>query len=202
MPNDSLISQLAQQAELIVDTLEQTQYQYTESIDPDDGVYDCDCNSFVAFVVEGLAPLHYAAIPKETGTPRPRAFEYVDFFNSLADPSPSRWQKIVRLADGGAGDILAWRFPQVVPGEDTGHVVFLAETPSSDAGGVFTVRVFDSAAKPHFRDTRGPDEDQFANGVGSGVLNFQVDAQGAPTAFLFGPGAAYVAASIAIGRAV
>jgi hypothetical protein len=202
MPISPLAEQLALQAEFIVETLDETQYQYTESIDPEAGVYDCDCNGFVGFVLESLAPNHYAAIPREPAQPRPRAFAYVDFFNSLTQSPQPQWQKIERIADARQGDIMAWRFPRIVPGEDTGHVVFLAETPNPDGAGVFTVRVCDSAAAPHFRDTRGPGDDQFPNGVGSGVINFKANQQGEPTAFLFGPGAAYVTVAIAIGRAV
>jgi hypothetical protein len=149
-----------------------------------------------------VAPNHYAAIPKEQAQPRPRAFEYVDFFDSLIQSPQPQWQKIKRMADARLGDILAWRFGQIVPGEDTGHVMFLAETPNPDGPGVFTVRVCDSAAEPHFKDTRGPDDDQFPNGVGSGIINFHTNQQGEPTAFLFAPGAAYVSVPIAIGRAV
>lgn len=202
MANVPLATQLALQAESIVATLKRTQYQYTELIDADAGIFDCDCNGFVGFILEGLAPKHYSAIPKEEAKPRPRAFEYVDFFNSITNSPQKQWQRIDRLADAQQGDILAWRQPQIVTGEDTGHVMFLAETPNAYGPGVYTVRVCDSAAVPHFKDTRGPGDDQFANGVGSGIINFRVNDVGEPTAFLFGPGAVYVTLAITIGRAL
>jgi hypothetical protein len=82
-----LPQQIAAQAELIVNNLEQTDYQYTEQIDVDQGIYDCDCNGFVGLVLQRTAPDHYALVPKETDQPRPRAFEYYDFFNSLTPQS-------------------------------------------------------------------------------------------------------------------
>jgi hypothetical protein len=41
------------------------------------------------------------------------------------------------------------------PGHDTGHVVFVASSPTLDDQGSFAVRVYDSAIVPHFDDTRG-----------------------------------------------
>jgi len=197
MPENPLPSHLAAQAELIVNTLQQTDYQYVEYIDAANGVYDCDCNSFVGFVLESLAPLHYSLVPKEAGQKRPRAFKYYEFFASLTPESTGGWHRIDRLSDARRGDILAWRFPAVELGHDTGHVVFVAGTPELDDAGNFAVRVYDSANQPHFDDTRGPGD----SGVGSGFINFTVDATGAPIAFQFGPAAdQFVTLPIAIGR--
>ncbi|MGA7410220.1 MAG: hypothetical protein WBW33_07025 [Bryobacteraceae bacterium] len=57
IPQLSLPQQLASQAEFIVNNLQQTDYQHTENIDEDRGVYDCDCNGFVSFVMERAATL-------------------------------------------------------------------------------------------------------------------------------------------------
>lgn len=198
MAHNPLPGQLAAQAELAVNTLTQTDYQHIKRIDVVAGIYDCDCNAFVGFVLEGLAPAHYAMVPRESTQPRPRAFEYYEFFASRTGTTDG-WHRINLLADARRGDILAWRFPKVEVGFDTGHVVFLAETPVVGEGGVVSVRVYDSANQPHFDDTRGPDT--FPNGVGSGILKFQVDAEGRPTAFQFAPGDQFVAHPIAIGRA-
>ena len=84
--------------------------------------------------------------------------------------------------------------------EDSGHVFFVAETPMALDAGIFGVRVYDSSDSPHFDDTRGDGEGQFPNGVGSGFINFQVNADGAPTAFQFGPSKPFHSTPIAIGR--
>jgi hypothetical protein len=195
-----LPQQIAAQAEFIVNNLEQTDYQFTEQIDVDRGIYDCDCNSFVGFVLQRAAPDHYALIPKETNQPRPRAFEYYDFFSSLTPESTGGWHRIDFLPDARRGDIIAWRFPEITPGHDTGHVLFVADTPSLLDSGVFAVRVYDSADTPHFDDTRGDGEGQFPNGVGSGFINFTVDESGRPTAFQFSPSDGFTTLPIAIGR--
>ncbi len=72
-----------------------------------------------------------------------------------------------------------------------------------DDSGIFSIRVYDSAAEPHFDDTRGSSAGQFPTGVGSGVIKFNVDGAGRPTAFLFAPSASveFTYLQIAIGRA-
>jgi hypothetical protein len=90
-----------------------------------------------------------------------------------------------------------------VPHEDTGHVVFVADTPAFDEeGGFFALRVYDSAVVAHFDDTRGDGPGQWPNGVGSGFINFQVDDGGQPVAFQFAPPSSseFVPMPIAIGR--
>jgi hypothetical protein len=196
----SLPEQIAAQAEFIVNNVQQTDYQHVDNIDADLGIYDCDCNGFVSFVMERAAPRHYAMIPKETDQPRPRAFEYYDFFSSLTSESTGGWHRIDFLQDARRGDIIAWRFPKIEKGHDTGHVLFAAETPVVDETGNFSLRLYDSAAAPHFDDTRGDAPDEFASGVGSGFINFIVDDQGRPTAFQFAPADGFETLPIAIGR--
>jgi hypothetical protein len=186
-PKLSLAEQVASQAEFIVNSLAQTDYQHTEYIDVDRGRYDCDCSGFVGFVLERTAPAHYALIPRETDQPRPRAFEYYEFFSHLTSQSTGGWHQIVQLRDARRGDVIAWRFPTIEPGQDTGHVFFVGETPTVDDSGVFSVRVYDSADRPHFDDTRGNGKGQPEDGVGSGIIKFRVNAVGEPTAFQFGP---------------
>jgi hypothetical protein len=196
-PQLSLPGQIATQAEFIVNNLRQTDYQHTENIDVDRGIYDCDCNGFVGFVLERGAPDHYAMVPKEANQPRPRAFEYYVFFNFLTPESTGGWHRIDFLRDARRGDIIAWRFAKVEVGHNTGHVLFAAETPIADDSGIFTVRVYDSADQPHFDDTRG----KGTNGVGSGFIKFRVDDAGRPTAFQFGPSEdLFTTLPIAIGR--
>jgi hypothetical protein len=60
--------------------------------------------------------------------------------------------------------------------------------------------VYDSAAGPHFDDTRGDGTVDSPSGVGTGFINFQVDADGRPIAFQFGPSAGFDVFPIAIGR--
>ena len=200
-PPNFLPRRLASQAESIVNNLEQTDYQHNEDIDVNNGIYDCDCNGFVGFVLKGVAPEHYAMVPKEPSQTRPRAFEYYSFFAGINPQSPAGWRLVDFLQDARRGDIIAWRFPEILPAHDTGHVLVVAETPRVLEFGVFAIRVYDSADAPHFDDTRGDGQGQFPSGVGSGFINFQVNVAGAPTAFQFGPAdLTFHTFPIAIGR--
>jgi hypothetical protein len=199
-PHLSLPGQFASQAEFIVNNLLQTDYQHVEKIDVDRAIYDCDCNGFVSFVMERTAPAHYAMVPKEATQLRPRAFEYYEFFSSLTPTSTGGWHRIDFLQDGRRGDLIAWRFPVIEKGHDTGHVLVLAGTPTQYDVGKYKVRVYDSAAEPHFQDTRGSGSGQFPSGVGSGFINFEVDEGGRPTAFQFAPEDHFTTLPIAIGR--
>ncbi|MBV9999226.1 MAG: hypothetical protein JO015_08945 [Verrucomicrobia bacterium] len=197
---ESLSGQIAEQAEFVVNNLQQTDYQHHERIDVDRGIYDCDCNGFVGFVLERAAPDHYAQVPKETNQPRPRAFKYYDFFNSLTPESTGGWHKIDFLRDARRGDLIAWRFAQIEPGHNTGHVLFVAETPAANDSGIYSVRVYDSADRPHFDDTRATGDGKSASGIGSGFINFKVNPSGNPVAFQFAPSEGFTALAIAIGR--
>jgi hypothetical protein len=194
---------IAAQAEFIVENVRHTDYQHKDNIDVDNGTYDCDCNGFVGFVLGNAAPEQYALVPKEANQSRPRAFKYYGFFASLTPESSGDWRRIDLLQDARRGDILAWRFPTIEKDQNTGHVVCVAVTPTVDDSGVFSVRVYDSAAEPHFDDTRGSGAGQFPTGVGSGVINFIVDGAGRPIAYQFAPpvSAAFEYRPIAIGRA-
>ena len=199
-PHLSLSDQMASQAEFIVNNLVQTDYQHVSKIDVDRGLYDCDCNGFVSFVMERAAPDHYAMIPHEPDQLRPRAFEYYVFLSAQTPESTGGWHRIDFLRDARRGDIIAWRFPTVQKGHDTGHVLIVAEPPTVDDSGIFTVALYDSAAQPHFDDTRGSGSGQSATGIGSGSIKFKVDATGRPTAFQFAPSDGFTQLPIAIGR--
>ncbi len=203
----SLSGTIAAKAEDIVNTLTHTVYQHQDNIDPATGVYDCDCNGFVGYVLQNTAPRHFRQIPKEATQPRPRAFEYFDYFASLVAGADGDWTRIDLLADADRGDVVAWRFATIEENENTGHVLILAEAPNLDPSGeFFTVRVYDSAAEAHFDDTRNPPggTSQTGTGVGSGVINIKVDGAGRPIAYLFAPPATaqYSYRPIAIGRAL
>jgi hypothetical protein len=216
-----LPDQLASQAESIVYSPQlATKYKFKEDIDfveDESGdivtdFFNCDCNSFVGYILggplgsvdQGLSPKHYAKIAalgkeKEPAQPRPRAFIYYQFFASLTPESPGGWHQIKLLQDALPGDIMAWELPGFQAGDNTGHVFFVAAPPISDGHGIFSVQAYDSAQYPHFDDTRGDGE----SGVGSGVIKFRVNASGGPTSFLFGPPddpQNWFTAPIAIGR--
>jgi hypothetical protein len=189
---------VADEAECVVNDVKHTKYQHKSYIDVATGTYDVDCNGFVGYVLQKVAPDHYHEIPKETDQDRPRAFKYYDFFAHL--PEGSGWHQIHRLADARRGDVIAWRLtvnPEL--DHDTGHVMIVAEAPGDE--GDLSIEVYDSSNVPHFDDSRGHGGDSPATGVGTGTIRFRVDADGKPTEFLFGPPPeVYRSHPIAIGR--
>ncbi len=194
-------AQLASRAEAIVESVQQTTYQHTTAINAERGLYDCDCSGFVSYILSTLAPRHYASIPREPDQDWPRAFMYYDYLSQLGGTSTA-WRRISSLYEAQPGDVIAWRFPEVQAGHDTGHVMFVAALSASMApGGNVSVAVYDSADVPHFDDTRGGGPGQFLSGVGLGTIQFQVQPDGSPTAFLFAPGDHMVTLPIVIGRA-
>jgi len=203
----TLPQDIAATAESIVNTLTQTDYQHVDNIDAATGVYDCDCNGFVGYVLSNSVPQNYTLVPKEAHQSRPRAFKYFDFFASRTPESSGGWRRVDRLRHARRGDVMAWRFPTIEPDINTGHVMILAETPTLDpTGEFFVVRVYDSAAEAHFDDTRMPDGQPSPTGktgVGSGFINVRVDGEGRPIGYLFAPptDAEYSYRPIAIGRA-
>jgi hypothetical protein len=193
-----LREKIAAKAEFIVNNLQQTDYTHAENINPDLGIYDCDCSGFVDFVLESVAPHHYAMIPKEANQPRPRAFEYNNFFRSLTTEPTDGWQRILFLRDVRRGDIIAWRFKKIEEGYDTGHVLIVSEMPIKIDDSIFAIQGYDSAAKPHFDDTRVNEKGEFKSGVGSGIIKFKVDDSDGPVAFQFTPSEDFKTLSFAI----
>jgi hypothetical protein len=196
MAEASLPEQFASTAETIVNTLTQTDYQHDQHIVAAEGIYDCDCGQFVAAVLSVNAPNHYDDLTIESGQPAPRAFEWFEWFATLAPASTNGWHRIDLMADAARGDIIAWRFPTVAVGSDTGHVLIVADTPKTNGDGVFIVRVYDAAVAPHFEDTRAAG----TGGVGSGFVNFKADAEGRPISFQFSPTGVFTTFPILIAR--
>jgi hypothetical protein len=180
----SLSNLTASRAESIVNNFTETRYTHDENINSDTGVYDCDCSEFVGFVLEQVAPDHYAPIATTAAPPRPLAFDYYAFFANLTPEPTGGWSRVDALLSARRGDVVAWRAPEIEPKHNTGHCFFVAETPSALESGNIAVRVYDSAAAPHFDDTRLDGQ----TGVGSGFINFEIDGEGRPIAFQFGPG--------------
>ena len=178
---------LAARAEEIVGGLTQTDYQHVDNIDPGAGVYDCDCSGFVGLVLSHVAEACYREITPEPGHARPRAFVYYDFFAALSPGSSRGWSRVDRLTDASRGDVIAWRFPTIEIGKDTGPVLIVAKAAVIDPSDAYDIRVYDSSATPHFLDTRGDGAGQFPTGLGSEIIKFRVDDDGRPISFLFAP---------------
>jgi hypothetical protein len=194
--------QVADKAECVIKDAKHTIYQHKSYIDVATGTYDVDCNGFVGYVLEHVAPKHFHEIPKEADQVRPRAFKYYDYFAALPDGGAGGWLQILRLADARRGDIIAWRlFEQPELDQNTGHVMIVAGDPADIGDGVLSVRIYDSSDVLHFDDSRGKGGNSPATGVGTGTVRFRVNANGKPTEFQFGPPPdQFLSHPIAIGR--
>jgi hypothetical protein len=184
--DNPLAARVVAEARRTLATMRQTHYQHHAHIDPGAGIYDCDCSEFVGYILEQVASANYRLIPKEPNHPRPRAFKYCDYFRSLPE-NANGWHPIHKIASIRPGDIIAWRAPDIVKDEDTGHVMIVAAPAQPRGPGLFTVRVYDSSVLPHVDDTRGSNKSSYRSGVGEGGIVFRVDSSGRPIAFQFRP---------------
>ena len=227
--SDDLSSKLADVASDSIAEVVETQYTHTVSIDDSTGVYDCDCSGFVEHLLSRVALRHlvYLRDSRTTGKTRPLARDFYDFFASLDTISASAagasvrtvpgWSQIPTLTEAGRGDMLAWSLPYADAPDasakgDTGHVMVLSGSPTrldsstaesvagDELGPVFAVSVYDASEIRHYDDSRGT-EGGFDNGIGTGTIHVDVDAEtGKPLGFRFHQGASRHAAAIAIGN--
>jgi hypothetical protein len=205
---------VAAEGNRIVDNVRYTDYRHHTEVDEATGTYIMDCSGFVSYVLKRVAPVLLGMIPKEVDQPRPRAFEYYEYFRK--PESDGCWHLIHRLPDVQRGDVIAWRHPgPIEPHEDTGHVLIVAQTPvpvwrksthrngealetvfPAHADDIYSVSVYDSSDIPHNDDTRKDG----VTGVGMGEIKFRTDVDGRPTSFQFNAGDLFYSYPIAIGR--
>ncbi len=191
--------EIARAARRIVDATKRTAYEHGMIMDPSTGAFFTDCSGFVSYVLEGIAPEHYGAIPRESAHAYPRAFEFFDYFASRPVDASHAWRRVGRLLDAREGDLVAWRLARVREDRDSGHVFVVAEAPALVTAGVWGVRVYDSSDVRHFDDSRERNG-SFAGGVGTGTILIHADGAGRHTAFQFGPDDSVHEAPIAIAR--
>ena len=148
--------------------------------------YDVDCSGFVDYVLARVQPAAFEEVRTAT-VKRPLAKHYVDFFRQAAPENRSgRWQRIERVSDLVAGDLLAWKRPADLHSSNTGHVMVVLAPPRSRDKSAWIVPIADSTASPHGKgDSR---KAAGATGVGRGDVLVEVDAAGAPVAYVWSEG--------------
>jgi hypothetical protein len=161
-------------------------YTHATQVDEVNGVFDFDCSGFAGYALSAAAPAAWGQLQTATTGQgrRPLAKHFQAFFASLPVGAESgHWQRVARVSDLQAGDVVAWVKPPDVVSKNTGHVVIVhgPVTPVSERPGAFLVPVADSTSVPHGRgDSRKPAR---ATGLGTGMLVLVADARGAPTAY-------------------
>jgi hypothetical protein len=158
-------------------------YSHATHVDEDAAVYDYDCSGFVVYALSRSVPDALEAVRTAAGR-RPRSAEFVAFFEGiLAGERRGRWQRIGRVGDLAAGDIIAWLKPAGSRSANTGHTMVVHGAPSPDPRrpGAFLVPVIDSTETPH-----GPNDSRFQShvtGLGQGEIVLITDADGAPRGY-------------------
>lgn len=196
-------SQVAQkfqaEAERVLGQMTSTTYRHRTRVIEAAGVYETDCKGLIAFLLRKVSPGHLEVVPVAPGRRKPRAVEYYEFFREQPEtgqPSSTRWNRVPTLADTQPGDILAWRYREIVQGKNTGHVLIIDSQPERVEGDVYRVEVVDSTATSHDEDTRP----RGTSGIGRGVIWFKVNADGQAVAYQRNSATAFKTAPIEIGR--
>ena len=174
----SLPALLAAEAQRMIADYPDTRYSHKTHIDKSQGICEADCSGFIVLLLRHKAPKHLDSI--HTAHKRPLA---EDFYAAFApkDGVPARgWKPIPRLVDAERGDVLVWIKPDHVPGDNTGHVMLIAEKPVPESPRQFRVRVFDSTLHGHADDGRTK---AGRSGIGQGTLWLEVDDQMRPIGY-------------------
>jgi hypothetical protein len=176
---------LVAEAERILQNVKTTEYAHKTDVDEQAGSYKLDCSGLVCLALKKVNPDALKAVPRSGTEKRQFAHDFYEFFNAAPPPdqapADAKWAKIARLADARPGDLIAWKNENYQPGENTGHVMIIVETPVPDGDNLLKVVVIDSSAHGHGNDTRKKGE----SGVGRGSLWFTVTPDGAVTGVRF-----------------
>lgn len=163
------------QAKQMLDAFPKSSYSHTTRIDPQQGVCEVDCSGYVAAVLSAISPQHVAVIPlRKAGRKRPLAEDFYLAFAAAGEGRLPGWKAISGVQDARPGDVIAWWKEEHKKGENTGHVMIIAEPPVRVQPGQWRIRILDSTATPHGSDTRP----KGATGLGSGLIWLDTDSAG------------------------
>ncbi|WP_018680725.1 hypothetical protein [Actinokineospora enzanensis] len=192
-------------------TYQKSDYQHTTSLDRTAGTYIVDCSGWGNVLLRIASCNAYGDLVQSANAARKTDFSTscqlptgtvehgpyaVDWASMLAKLTPGQtsghWTRVAHVPDLVPGDVVTYALG---PGaQDTGHVMFVAGTPTVDPQDPtqWRVPIADSTASEH-----GPDDSRAGNsrnvdgkGIGSAALELIVDGGGAPTdRFRWYPGA-------------
>lgn len=188
-----------EQADHVLGQLTSTTYRHRTRVVEAAGIYETDCKGLIAFLLRKVSPAHLAVIPKAPGRKQPRAVEYYEFFllqPPVGQNTSTGWNRVPTLTGALPGDVLAWRYRDILAGKNTGHVLILDGRAERVEDGVYRIAVIDSTGTPHDEDSRP----KGTSGIGQGVLWFKVNADGEPVAYKRNAEVGFKSAPIAIGR--
>jgi hypothetical protein len=177
-PDRSPPALLTAEARRMIADYPDTRYSHKTHIDDQQGICEVDCSGFLVTLLKHKAPKHLESI--RTTHKRPLAEDFYAAFTVKQGPPARGWKPIERLADARPGDVLAWIKADHVPGDNTGHVMLIAENPVGESAEHFRVRIFDSTLHGHAHDERTKTE---RSGIGQGTLWLDVDDRGRPIGY-------------------
>jgi hypothetical protein len=141
-------------------------------------VYDLDCSGFVDYL---LARVDTAALDelRAATVKRPLAKHFVQFLS--AESAKQHFQRLLRIQDLAAGDIVAWQKPDDVVSTNTGHVMIVSAPAELRKDNSWLLSIVDSSAAPHGKGDQR--KRLHTTGVGRGTIVLEADSSGAPVAY-------------------
>jgi len=190
---------LAMRLEAMLEKMESTVYQARTDIDEKTLSDKCDCSGLVCYLLRSDYPIAYKQLDGVESPWRARPFSvtFYETFIRAGEEKLAGWQRVRKLMDARPGDIMAWRKKKIAKGVSTGHTLVIVDQPKMEKDGRVRVKLIDSTRKIHAEDSRP----EGTNGVGSGVMWFEVNEEGEPVRlYIDGSGKRSQIMLIAIGR--
>jgi hypothetical protein len=176
-------------------------YSHDTYMNETTGTRRTDCSGFVDYALKRVLLDAYLKVP-HPDTFKPLADDWYAYlstrYTTPTHQDSVRWRRITAVPDLVPGDLVVWLQPQNVSGDNTGHIMVVAGTPSRGRVGEWLVKVIDSTTTPHAGDSRGTDH----TGIGSGTIGLKVDSLNRPIAYWWRGGLSYNAYTtpIVLGR--
>ena len=171
--SDPLANRVVAYGWQLIKAFPNSSYSHKPHIDVAEHVCEVDCSGFVSNVFAELSPRHVAAIQTLKKRSRPLAEDFYTSFAAARKSPLSGWRH-APVAEARPGDVLAWWKEEHEKGEDTGHVMLLAEAPVLESPGKWRLRILDSTKRPHGDETRPAGK----TGLGAGTIWLDVDRSG------------------------
>lgn len=153
------------------------------------GIYGVDCSDYVDHLLSSADPLAYKSLEHWTKTFKPTSEDYYIFFDAMPNASIWHyWYKVTTVRQLQPGDILVFRYKNLLGRDAYGHVMIVVDAPVLDRHerDAYMVRVSDSAPIGHSDDTRR----LHTSGIGIGTLLLKVNPKtGGPEAYAWSLGA-------------
>ncbi len=165
-------------------TLTDSRYSHTTRVNTKAGDYQFDCSGMAAWVLRRSAPVALGSVMYKKKNARPLAR---DFYYRIARTPAGKprwgWQRVSRVQDARAGDVIAWLRPKMLRSHNTGHVAFVVQppVPLPETAGAYLLRIADASRYQHENDTR---RGTGRTGFGIGTILVLADLEtGAPKAY-------------------